>query len=140
MQECNFLEAAFESITVWQCLDSPTSVYRVIGMFTCSPQIQTKNMNCKLKIIQDQEESYIYMKCWKSVQRRYVILEETFEFDCRFSCSEYHAVKRVGELEGTFIYFSSFSSLTLPPKNTLAEEAGFFHYLTGKCSHKNILE
>lgn len=69
-------------------------------MFTCSPQIQTENMNFELRIIQDQEESCIYIKVLeiKAVQRRYVILEETFELHCRFSCSEYCAVKHASEL------------------------------------------
>lgn len=65
MRYCNFLETASESITAWQRLNSPTRVYRVIGMFTCCPQLQTENMNFKWRIIQDQEESNIYIKCWK---------------------------------------------------------------------------
>lgn len=56
----------------------------------------------------------------KAVQRHSVLVEEMFELRCRFLCSAYCAVKHVSELGWTFIYLSSFSSLTLPHDNALA--------------------
>lgn len=94
MQRCDVLASAFDSITVWQHLNGPTRVHKVIGIFTCSPQIQTENMNFKQNNVGSGRNQYLYKVLEiTAFQRHYVIIEEMFELRCRCSCSEYCAVK-----------------------------------------------